>query len=562
MLESLHVKNLALIDETEVHFKEGLNILSGETGAGKSIILGSIQLALGGRTDKELIRTGAEYALVELIFYIESHGQRKAIEALDIPIEDDGMLLIQRRIMPQKSICKIGGETVTAKTCKDLASILIHIYGQHEHQTLLDKKNYLHILDEYAYDKIGPVLKELQTAFGTYTKLKDEVEHGKVDDTSRNREIFLIQYELEEIEEAELIDGEDIELEKIYEKMIHAQKINEAVASAYGHTSSMNGAGDLVARSVRELKCVQQYDATINDFLEQLETVDSILGDLNRQLSMYADDLEFDEESFHNCETRLNTINHLKAKYGNTITEILSYYETEEKRLQQLLDYESYQLQLGERYIQAEKEVYDLSEQIHTIRMTEKGKLESQLKQSLVDLNFLTVEFEIKLTKKEEPSATGLDQVDFLISTNLGEKLRPMNQIASGGELSRIMLGLKVILANKDQVNTLIFDEIDAGISGKTAWKVAEKLAVLSKVNQVICITHLPQIAAMADYHYLIEKTADSVETTTKIMELNELEQLTELGRLLSGDYITDSVMQNAKELKDLATKTKHAKVN
>ncbi|MFI3201957.1 MAG: DNA repair protein RecN [Eubacteriales bacterium] len=562
MLVSLHVKNLALIDETEVEFGEGLNILSGETGAGKSVIIGSINLALGGRTDRELIRTGAEYAFVELVFYIESRMQLEEIKELGIPIEEDGVLIIQRKIMVKKSICKICDETVTAKVCKKLASILIHIYGQHEHQTLLDKRNYLSILDYYAREEIGTLLESLQKSYQSYHTLEQQLMNMDIDKSSKNRELSLLDYEINEIEEANLEQGEDEQLENTYQKMVNAQKIIQSVSSAYHFAGSSQGASELIGRAVRELNSVTQYDEKVQELATQMEEVDNLLSDVNHQLSLYQDTLEYKEEDFYSCEERLNLINHLKAKYGKTIEEIMDYQQLQVEKRNKLLDHDEYLIKIQEEYSKSKKSLEALCKKAHLIRVEQKVNLENQLKEVLMDLNFLTIEFEIHVESKKQLSAKGFDEIEFFISTNTGEKVRPLSQIASGGELSRIMLGLKTILANKDQVDSLIFDEIDTGISGKTAWKVAEKLSVLSKENQVICITHLPQIAAMADHHYQIKKKAHENQTMTTIVKMKEEEQIKELARLLSGDLITDAVLENAKELKKLAKKTKHSKVN
>lgn len=561
MLVSLHVKNLALIDETEVEFGEGLNILSGETGAGKSIIIGSIHLALGARTDKDKIRAGAEYAFVELVFQIQQEDQRRTIEAMDIPLEEDGLLIIQRKIMPQKSICKICGETVTAKACKDLASLLIHIYGQHEHQTLLDKRNYLTILDEYAREDMDKMRTKLETAYNIYHKLSTLLLEHEIDEASKNRELSLLEYELNEIEQANLQPEEEVQLEREYEKMLHSFKIGEATSQAYGLTSSTQGASDFIGRAVRELTAVIQYDEELAVITSQLEEVDSLLTDVNHELAIYQDQLECDDSTFKECEERLNLIHHIKAKYGNTVEEINEYYEEQKKRYEKLVDYDAYKAQLKVDYNEAAATLEQLCAQARTLRMKHKVKLEQGLRRALEDLNFMSVSFEIQIKDKTQMSAKGYDEIDFLISTNVGEALRPLGQVASGGELSRIMLGLKTILANKGQVDTLIFDEIDAGISGKTAWKVARKLALLAKENQVICITHLPQIAAMADYHYKIAKEENKKQTITTIVKLQEQEMLEELARLLSGDVITEAVLENAKELKELAIKTKDSKV-
>lgn len=561
MLVSLHVKNLALIDETEVFFGEGLNILSGETGAGKSIIIGSVNLALGAKADKELIRTGAEYASVELVFQMQEENLKK-ITDLEIPVEEDGLLIIQRRIQPARSICKVNGETVTAKQVKELAGILIDIHGQHEHQSLLHKKKHLEILDDYSGDKIHKIKEELRKDYKTFESLKKELEESTLDEESRKRELALAEFEAGEIEEASLVPGEDEEVEKSYRKMVNGQKIMEALSQAYECINSEDGQGasSQVGRALKEIKAVVSYDEEAAQLQDILEDIDSMLSDLNHSLSRLMDDREFDEFTFRQTEERLNLLNHLKSKYGKSLDEVIAYGENIRKKAERLSDYENYRKVLEEKVNENYKKVLEDCKKVSKIRLESASKLEKQMKSALIDLNFLDVQFEIQVRPDEKSvHANGYDEVEFMISTNPGESTKPLGMVASGGELSRIMLALKTVLAKKDKTDTLIFDEIDAGISGKTAWKVSEKLGILGREHQVICITHLPQIAAMADNHFLIEKTAGKEKTTTTIREIKEGESIKELARLLGSEKITDSALSNAKELKELAAKTKQS---
>lgn len=557
MLVSLHVKNLALIDETEVYFKEGLNILSGETGAGKSIIIGSINLALGARADKEMIRNGAEYALVELVFQADTKEQIKVIQDMDISIEEDGMILIQRKIMPNRSICKICGENATTKLLKDLSGILIDIHGQHEHQSLLYPKKHMEILDDFCGKELETIVTDIKKNYHSYLEIKEKLEETSLDSTAKEKEASLAQFEIEEIENAKLVIGEDEELEASYKKMTHAKKIGEGTAIAYACTGYEQGAGELLGRAVRELKSVAEYDDVLKELESQAEELDSMLNDFNRSLSDYIDDLELDEQDFVRTQERLNLINHFKVKYGNSIEAILEYQEKQQEFLEKLLNYDAYKQKLEEELKVTEQKLNALCEEASKIRKQKALVLQEQMKQALLDLNFIAVLFEIQVRQKEHFGENGWDEVEFMISTNPGEPIKPLGYVASGGELSRIMLALKTVLAKKDEIHTLIFDEIDAGISGKTAWKVSEKLAVLGQNHQIICITHLPQIAAMADNHFVIEKESNAEKTTTSIKEIDEQEMIMELARLLGGDVLTDAVILNAKDLKELARKTK-----
>lgn len=557
MLVSLHVKNLALIDETEVFFGEGLNILSGETGAGKSIIIGSVNLALGAKADKELIRTGAEYASVELVFQMQEENLKK-ITDLEIPVEEDGLLIIQRRIQPARSICKVNGETVTAKQVKELAGILIDIHGQHEHQSLLNKKNHLQILDSYAKKSLKDVLQKLSDIYHEYSILRKELKEASTDSGQRSRELSFLQYEVEEIENANLISGEDEELEAQYKKYSNSQKIMGSIGQVYKLTAE-NGASELTGHAVQEIASVSSYDEQVKSLENQLMEIDNLLNDFNYELTNYIQDAQFDEEHFYEVEKRLDLINELKAKYGGSIEKILSEYEEKKERIEKLSDYDAYLSGLQQDVESKETQLEQLCKKVSQIRKKAALELTKKIKSALVDLNFLDVQFELQFCRKKEYSASGYDEAEFLISTNPGEPLKSLTKIASGGELSRIMLAIKAVLADCDEIGTLIFDEIDTGISGRTAQMVSEKMSVISSKHQVICITHLPQIASMADSHFLIEKSSKRNKTVTNIRKMKEEESVLELGRMLGGAKVTDTVLQSAREMKDLAAATKNS---
>ncbi len=558
MLQSLHVKNLALIDEVEVEFGEGLNILTGETGAGKSIIIGSINLALGAKADKDLIRTGAEYALVELVFTVEQPQQLKAIQELDLPVEEE-QIILQRRIMPSRNVCKVCGETVTARQLKQLAEILIDIHGQHEHQSLLQSAKQLEILDAYAGEVLTPYKEELRNIYGEYRKAVEALSDSEVDEETRKREVALAEFECQEIEEAALISGEDEEVEQTYQKLVNGQKIRDAVNIAHALCGyEEGGIGSNVGRALREMKTVSAYDDVLREFEQQLLDIDSLLNDYNRGVADYLSELEFDGELFDQTEKRLNLINHLKTKYGNSIEDILQYRDKAESTLDKYRDYDTYRKELYERVNALKQKAAAVGTEISDIRRRFAAKLSEEMRTALVDLNFQEVAFEIKIASAPDlVSGNGFDKVTYMISTNAGERPRELAQVASGGELSRIMLALKTVLADKDAIETLIFDEIDTGISGKTAWKVSEKMGILGKGHQIICITHLPQIASMADRHFCIEKKVEDNRSVTDIRKLDEEESTAEVARMLGSASITENVMNNAREMKELARKTK-----
>lgn len=556
MLQNLHVKNLALIDEIEVEFKEGLNILTGETGAGKSIILGSVNLALGGRFTKDIIREGAQYGLVELSFMV-GEKEQKLLEAMDI-YPEEGIITLSRRLMAGRSISRINGETVTMAVLKNVASILIDIHGQHEHQSLLYKKNHLGIVDAYAHDEIREEKRLVQEAYRKYRALEKRLAEETSDEGERAKELSFLQFEVDEIENANLQSGEDEELEEKYRFMLNSKKIVEAVGETYTYTSEGNSnASEEISRALRAFSDVTDYDEKAKELYGQLAEIDGLLNDFNRELSEYSSSLEYSEEDFYYTENRLNEINHLKTKYGNSIEEILNYQKEKEERIMVLKDYDAYLDKLRTEYKEAESELENASEKLSKIRRHQAKILEAAVEERLRDLNFEEVQFEIHFQKTDNFTTDGTDDVEFMITLNPGQPLRPLVNVASGGELSRVMLAIKTVMADRDAIETLIFDEIDVGISGRTAQKVSEQMAIIGKKHQVICITHLAQIAAMADAHYMIKKETEGGITRTGIHLLNEEESVRELARILGGAKITDAVIQNAAEMKSLAKQTK-----
>ena len=389
-------------------------------------------------------------------------------------------------------------------------------------------------------------------------QLKEELESSKLDEKDRIKEASFLEFEMKEIEEANLKLGEDDELEEQYRRMIHGKKITESVDEAYGYTTASNtNVSDLLSRAIRCLQDAARYDDKASELYDQLSEVDSLLNDFNHELADYKESFEFSEEEFYEVEKRLNEINRLKAKYGNTIDEIQEYYEEKSQRLSQLQDYDHYLEVLEKNLAKAEQELTKDSLILSNMRKEAAYVLEEAIKEGLLDLNFLDVKFVIAFTELDTFSAIGKDEVEFMISMNPGEPVRPLGDVASGGELSRIMLAIKTVMAEKDQIETLIFDEIDVGISGRTAQKVSEKMAVIGRNHQVICITHLAQIAAMADAHYCIEKGVVNGKTRTNIYLLNPEQEVTELARILGGAEITETTMQSAYEMKELAKRTK-----
>lgn len=556
MLENLHVKNLALIEEEDITFLDGLHILSGETGAGKSIILGALGLALGGKVSKDMLRDPGKEALVEAVFRITRDSQRKQLAELDIEPYDDEVIL-SRKITESRSVAKINGEMVPAIKMKEVGDIFLDIHGQNDHQSLLHKKKHLEMLDEYAKNEVGPLKERMQTAYKTYAAKQQEWKEANQLDGDREREISFLEYEIKEITEANLEIGEDARFENQYRRLSNSKRImealSEALSEAYQQTSGSDGASEQVGRAVQRLHQILSYDEALEPMFESLNDIDSLLSDFNRDLSQYMAEAEFDEEMFAQIDGRLNEINRLKDKYGATIEDILAAKQEKEDRLEKLMHHEAYLAKLTQALNDAKKEAEDAAFALSGMRKRYAKELSGKVEEALMDLNFLDVHFSMEFLQTDHIGADGYDDAQFMIRTNPGEPIRPLKDIASGGEMSRIMLAIKTVLAEHDDIDTLIFDEIDAGISGRTAQAVSEKLHLVAKEHQVICITHLPQIAAMADHHYLIQKDVVGNETISSIEALSYHDSIKELARMLGGTTITQTVLDNAKEMKDLA---------
>lgn len=556
MLENLHVKNLALIEEEDITFLDGLHILSGETGAGKSIILGALGLALGGKVSKEMLRDGDKEALVEAVFRVTRESQRKQLAALDVEPYDD-QIILSRKITESRSVAKINGEMVPAVKMKQVGDIFLDIHGQNDHQSLLHKKKHLEMLDEYAKSEVQPLKERMHTAYKKYAQKQQEWQDADRMDGDREREISFLEYEIHEIADANLQVGEDERFESQYRRLSNSKRIMEALGEAQQMSAGADGASDQIGRAIQRLHQVVVYDEALSPMLDSLSDIDSLLSDFNRDLSQYMSEAEFDEELFAQIDGRLNEINRLKDKYGSTIEQILAAKEEKEERLQKLQHYEAYLAKLSEECKQAKKEAEDAAFDLSSMRQHYAKELSKKVEDALLDLNFLDVHFSMEFLQAEKIGMDGYDDAQFMIRTNPGEPIRPLKDIASGGEMSRIMLAIKTVLAEHDDIDTLIFDEIDAGISGRTAQAVSEKLHLVAKEHQVICITHLPQIAAMADHHYLIQKEVIGNETISSIEALSYHDSIKELARMLGGTTITQTVLDNAKEMKELAQQKK-----
>ena len=551
MLLELHVKNLALIETADVELEDGLNILTGETGAGKSIMIGSVNLALGQKASKEMIRNGAEYAYVELVFSVDPEKEN-ALRALDVMPDENGTLIISRKIMPSRSLSRINDEAVTAARLKQVTSLLIDIHGQHEHQSLLHASKHLEILDTYAKSRVQQLKIQTASLYAEYISLEKQLSQLDTDNESRRREADFLRFEIEEIENAQLKAGEEECLAACCRKYGNARRIMGNLSAAYRAVDT-----EAVGNALHQVCEVAEFDPELKAIQDQLYDAEAVLSDAHHAIGEYLGQLDFDEQAYREAQDRLDLIRGLEAKYGAGVEQIEKALEEKKNRLEQLEHFDEYRMQLEQQYQKAEKALEAVSAELSAVRQEEAKKLAEKIRAGLIDLNFLDVRFSMEFRRLSHYTASGFDEAEFVISTNPGEPERSLGQVASGGELSRIMLAIKTVLADSDDIPTLIFDEIDTGISGRTAQRVAEKLAVIARNHQVICITHLPQIASMADCHFEIKKSTDGASTKTRITRLKEDEVVAELARLLGGAQITDAVLQNAREMKELAWQTK-----
>ncbi|MBQ3028188.1 MAG: DNA repair protein RecN [Lachnospiraceae bacterium] len=558
MLQSLRVSNFALIEELEVEFSDGLNILTGETGAGKSILLGSIQTALGAKASKEVIRNGADSAYVELVFEHCGDAVKAELERQELSAEDDSVTISRKMTSAGKSVSRINGETVTAATVKAVASLLLEIHGQQEHHTLLNKEKHLELLDRYAGNDVLKKKEEVGELWKEYRSVKSELSQAREDATNKNRDCSYLEFAAKEIADAAYRPGEIETLEKEFERLSHAKALAGGVAGALSATA--DGAGEtadsLLNSAIRSLSKVSGFDSEAEVLLSQVEEIASLLSEFNRSAGQYLESLTDSEEAYAEVSERLDLLNRLKSKYGRTMEEVLAYGAECEAKLEKYADYDAYLERLERQYTAVENKLEEASSTLSQLRQEAAERLAEEIKRALSELNFLEVRFEIR-TERTDYSANGFDTAEFYIATNPGEAMKPLLKVASGGELSRIMLALKSVFADRDEIPTLIFDEIDTGISGRTAQMVSEKMAGIAKNRQLLCITHLPQIAAMADHHYFIEKTTDGVKTVTMLERLTEERSVEELARMLGGASITEAVLENAREMKVLAASKK-----
>ena len=527
MLLELHVRNLALIERADVEFGEGLNILTGETGSGKSIFMGSVNMALGGKVPRDMVRKGAEYAYIELIFSVD-RDKAAILREMGVSPDEDGTLIISRKILPSRSVSRINDETVTTAKLRAVTGLLLDMHGQHEHQSLLHKQKHLEILDEYSRNETEKLKIDTAACYANYRELEQKLEHFSMDEESRKREMDFLRFEIGEIENAGLKPGEEETLAAVCRKFSNSQRIMESLTDAYQAVD-----GDRISRALRQAESVLAYDEGISGIVEGLRDAESILSDLSRSISDYLNGMDFSEAELRTAENRLDTIRGLTAKYGGTEEAVLESLKQKKERLSELENFEELAGEAEREYEEAKMALERACQQLSAARKEAAAGLEKRIREELLDLNFLHVDFRIQVRKLDRFTEQGFDEVEFLISTNPGSiPPRPLGEVASGGELSRIMLAIKTVLADTDKIPTLIFDEIDTGISGRTAQKVSERLSYIASRHQVLCITHLPQIAAMADTHFEIKKEVEDEKTVTRIRRnAREMKRLAALAK-------------------------------
>lgn len=554
MLNSLTVKNFALIKDANIDFKNNLNVLTGETGSGKSILIGSINLALGMRASKDVMRDENKDTIVNISFSIDDAELIKVFKDMDIDIDiDNKEIIVYRKITKDKNISKINDVPVTLNKIKEVTNRLIDIYGQHDGEDLRKNSKHIIFLDEYIGDKIKPYKEEIRKLYYELKEKKEKLSNFNLDEKIRLREIDILKYEIEELDNAKLKDGEEEELASAFKLASNSKDI---VNSLYKVLSLLEETD--LGKAIKLVNDSIKYDDTLTNVYDSLITCDSIINDSKKDIEKKVRSYDMDESEYKRIEERLSKIRAVLSKYNHSVENALKELDEKKERLNMLENYDIEKSKANKEYDAINIKLLDACKNLTKFRKNKAKSFVSDLIYELKDLGFLSVKFDIDFKEKNEPSLDGIDDITFMLSLNAGEKLRPLSDIASGGELSRIMLSIKTILSGASNDETLIFDEIDAGISGITASKVAKKLNKIAKNHQVILITHLPQIAAMADSHYVISKGVNDNRTETIVSELDYEGMINEIGRLISSSgSLTDKVLANAKELKEMASKEK-----
>ncbi len=561
MLLHLTIKNFALIEELEFNLSNGLNILTGETGAGKSMIIDALDMLLGGRASNDYIRDGKKKAVIEASFLIkDNQAVKDALMDLGFETSKDKMILTRELNRSANNKSRINGRIVTLDMTREISQYLIDIYGQHEHQSLLDSQNHLKLLDEYGEEKLGEIKKEVKNTYQRLKRKRNKLNNIEKNAEERKKRIDLLEFQIDEIKAAELEVGENEELLSEKKRLNNAEKINETVAKGYTtiYESDMHQEAimDKLGEIKKEFSPIIDFDDELKEIQETLETLIYQIEDVAMRMSDYVDKIEFNPQRLKEIGQRLDLINKLKRKYGNSIEEILNYYKDKQQELKSLQEADDNNQQLEKEVSQLEKKYLQQANKLSELRKEIAQKLEREAMAELNDLAMDDIRFKVSFDRVSNYAITGIDNIEFLISPNPGSALRPLQKIASGGELSRIMLALKIITSDVEQTSTLVFDEVDSGIGGRTAKLVANKLALLAKNYQLLCITHLPQIAALADGHNLIRKKVNNGVTSTELKSLDRKDRIRELARMLDGS-LDQTTLGHAEKLIRLGVKQK-----
>jgi len=563
MLLELNISDFALIDSLSISLADGLNILTGETGAGKSIIIDAVNVVLGERADRDSIRTGKDRAVVEAHFDCSAiEGIEEVLSLMEIELEDDGTLFLSREIKNGRSISRVNGRAVSLTCIRKISKLLIDIHGQHQHQSLLDTRNHMDILDQFGGEKILGQRKKVENLYIELHEAREALENIARDEMERQRNIDLLNYQIKEIDEASLQIGEEEELNRLKEVMVNAEKIFQALAVSYQVLYEGNDERMTVVDGLEQISSLLspfvQMDNAIQEFFNSIDSSCMLLKEISRDIRNHVDNIEFDREELNNTEQRLDLINRLKRKYGNSIEEIMNYRQQKAEELDRLVNSEQEMKGLKERIDILEEKLEKECDILSKLREKASYLLEDNVLDRIKKLEMRKAAFEVKKGRTRDFTSKGADTIEFMFSANPGEPLKSLSKIVSGGEMSRIMLAIKTSFAHTDKIPTLIFDEIDAGISGRTAQVVAQQLAELSREHQVICVTHLPQIASMADNHYLITKKENNGHTFTNIEVLDKDGRTGEMTRLLGGAKVTEVTFKHAREILDMAQKFKN----
>ncbi|OYD09820.1 DNA repair protein RecN [Paludifilum halophilum] len=563
MLREMSIRDFAIIEQVHLTFDRGFHVLTGETGAGKSILFDALALVVGGRSSAEFVRHGAKKAEVEALFEVsKNHPARQKMEELGLDADDDNLLIRRDIARNGKSTCRLNGQLITLAMLKQVGEYLLDIHGQHEHQSLLRVDEHLAWLDDFGGKALLDRKKAYQEIYHQYKEIKRELEQIHADEKEIAQRIDLLSFQVDEIAAARLTPGEDEELHQEHSRLAHAESLTKHAGYAFESLYGEGTSAENLSQALRDLEEVIRYDDSLETVKELVQSAYYQVEEASRELGRYRDELEFDPARLAEVEDRIAVIDQLKRKYGESVEEVIQHGQQAGEELENLVHHDEKKLELEEKLAGLFTRMKEEADALTALRQKAAVRLEKQVEEELIDLNMKGTRFAVAFQEeKESPEylPTGADRVEFRISPNPGEPLRPLVKIASGGELSRIMLALKTIFSDVDGVQTLIFDEIDTGVSGRAAQAIAEKMARLARSSQVLCVTHLPQVACMADIHFNILKESDDQKTRTRVKHLTDQGRTLELARMLGGVEVTETTRTHALEMLRMAEQTKKA---